>query len=60
MVLMHEELANKEVTVEEEHCGLVIAPLIRSIIYNLHLHLRSVCCAGLKPVIVNIQNVVFL
>ena len=58
MVLMHEELANKEVTVEDEDCGLVIAAVIRSIIYNLHL--RSVCCAGLKSVIVNIQNVVFL
>ena len=53
MVLMHEELANKEVTSEDEDCGLVIAAVIRS---NLHLHLRSVCCA----VIVNIQNVVFL
>ena len=60
MVLMHEELANKEVTIGDEDCGLVIAAVIRSIIYNLHLHLRSVCCAGLKPVNVNIQNVVFL
>ena len=54
MVLMHEELANKEVTIGDEDCGLVIAAVIKSIIYNLHLHLRSVCCAGLKPVIVNI------
>ena len=60
MVLLHEELANKEVTIGDEDCGIVIAAVIRSIIYNLHLHLRSVCCAGLKPVIVNIQNVVFL
>ena len=50
MVLMHEELANKEVTIGDEDCGLVIAAVIRSIIYNLHLHIRSVCCAGLKPV----------
>ena len=35
MVLMHEELANKEVTIEDEDCGLVIAAVIRS---NLHLH----------------------
>ena len=53
MVLTHEELANKEVTIGgEEDSGLVIAAVIRSIIYNLHL--RSECCAGLEPVIVNI------
>ena len=52
MVLMHEELANKEVTIGDEDCGIVIAAVIRSIIYNLHL--RSECCAGLEPVIVNI------
>ena len=28
MVVMHEELANKEVTIEDEDCGLVIAAVI--------------------------------
>ena len=52
MVLMHEELANKEVTIWDEDSGLIIAAIIRSIIFNLYL--RSECCAGLEPVIVNI------
>ena len=29
MVLMHEELANKEVTIGDEDCGLVIAAVIQ-------------------------------
>ena len=37
MVLLHEELAYKEVTIGDEDCGLVIAAVIRSIIYKLTL-----------------------
>ena len=33
MVLMHEELANKEVTIWDEDSGLIIAAVIRSIIF---------------------------
>ena len=49
MVLTHEELANKEVTIGEEDSGLVIAAVIRSIIYNLNLRWAGACyCKHLK------------
>ena len=46
MVLMcvYEELANQEVSIWYEDSGLVIAAVIRSSIYNLHL--RSERWAG--------------
>ena len=53
MVLMHEKLANMEVTLEDEKSGLAMAAVIWSSIYNFPLlsapaptDQAYTCCAG--------------